>query len=60
MTIGVLLSAICAAVLGVATAVALETGLAVAGLAYVLGGGLGVTVFVALAEFQRRSAAAGG
>jgi hypothetical protein len=60
MTIGVLLSAIGAALLAVATAVALESSLAIAGLAYVLGGSLGVTVFVALAEFQRRPGPAGG
>jgi hypothetical protein len=60
MTIGVLLSAISAALLAVATAIALETGLAVAGLAYVVGGTLGVTVFVALAEFQQRAGPADG
>ena len=54
MTIGVLMSAICAAVLGAATAVALETGMALVSLAYVTGGSLGVTLFVGWAELQRR------
>ena len=54
MIIGVMLSAICAGLLAGATAVALDYGVALAALAYMLGGGLGVSVFVALAEVQRR------
>lgn len=60
MTIGVLMSAICAALLGAGLAVALQTSVAVVSLAYVFGGSLGVTAFVTLVELQRRSGPAGG
>ena len=54
MIIGHLLSAVGLGLLAGATAVALESGLTVAALSYMLGGGLGVSIFVALAEVQRR------
>lgn len=54
MIIGVMLSAICAGVLAAATVLALDSGMMLAALAYVLGGSLGVSAFVSLAEYQRR------
>ena len=54
MIIGVMLSAICAGLLAGAPVFALDYGVALAALAYMLGGGLGVSVFVALVEVQRR------
>ena len=54
MTIGHIFSAVGSGLLAGAMAVASESGLAVAALSYMLGGGLGVSVFVALVEFQSR------
>ena len=54
MTIGLLFSAIGSGLLAVGTAVALESGLVVAALSYMIGGSLGVGAFVALVVDQRR------
>lgn len=54
MTIGLLLIGICSGLLSSATAVVLDAGLGMAALSYMLGGSLGVSVFVTLAEYQRR------
>lgn len=54
MTIGLLFSAIGSGLLAGATAVLLESGLAMTALAYMFGGSLGVSAFVSLVEYQRR------
>lgn len=53
MTIGLLFSAICSGLIAAATAVAMDAGFALAGLAYMLGGSLGVSAFVSLVEIRR-------
>ena len=54
MTIGVLLTAIISGSAAVAVAIALNSGPVLAALSYSVGGLLGVSVFVALVECQRR------